>query len=263
MTKLALLIGINYQGSSAELRGCIHDVMATKKVITQHLGYDEVQLMTDHTEIKPTKQNIMKALIHLADRSWDPDVTQIWISYAGHGHYKMDEEDDEDDGKDECLCPLDYATNGKIMDDTMNHILSLIRPDVSLTCMIDACHSETILDMKYRYIAGHKKNVVENPTCKIVCNAVMISGCKDDQTSQETEILLDYHLAPEYAGAMTQAFLQVLEKYNYNVSCHTLILEMRKVLRNKNFRQVPQLCSTQKLDPGIMFCISNPTSFNM
>lgn len=261
MAKLALLIGINYQGTNAELRGCIPDAVATKKMITEKLGYNEIKLMTDNTEILPTKHNIMKALIHLADRSWDEDVTQIWISYAGHGTYKMDPDGDEDDHKDECLCPLDFRENGYLTDDTLNHLLGLICPNVTLTCMIDACHSETILDMKYRYIAGRKTNVIENPNCKIACNAIMISGCRDDQTSQET--LLDYHIAPQYAGAKTQAFLQVLEKHNYTISCHALVLEMRKALRSKNFRQVPQICSTRKLTPGVMFCISNPVVFNL
>ena len=51
MAKIALLIGINYEGTNAELRGCINDIENTKKVIEERLGYDEVQLMTDHTEI--------------------------------------------------------------------------------------------------------------------------------------------------------------------------------------------------------------------
>ena len=263
MSKLALLVGIEYEGTNAELRGCITDIETTKEVLETKLHYNDIVMLTDHTEVKPTKHNIMKALIHLADRSWDEDVKQIWISYSGHGHYKMDDDGDEDDGKDECLCPLDYAQNGKITDDTMNHILGLIRPDVCLTVVIDACHSGTILDLPYRYIAGKKTSVVENPSCKVVCDAIMISGCKDDQKSQETQIVqLDYHEAPKYAGAMTQAFLQVLKKYDYTVQAHTLILEIRKILRNKNLRQVPQLSCTHKLDPSIMFCISNPKSFN-
>lgn len=256
MTKLALLIGINYEGTSSELRGCINDVLATKKMIVEKLGYNEVKLMTDHTEILPTKHNIMKALIHLTDRSWDEDVTQIWVSYTGHGTYiKNANKTDEDDKRDECLCPLDFQENGFILDDTMNHVLSLMCPNISLTCMVDACHSETILDMRYRYIAGRKKNIVENPTCKITCNAIMISGCKDTQTSEESQLP-----SSEFAGAKTQALLKILEKYNYTIHCHVLISEMRKELRQTKFDQVPQMSSTRKIGPGTMFCIS-PTLF--
>lgn len=260
MTKLALLVGINYENTQHELRGCIHDVVSTKKMLSTKLGYQDIVLMTDHTEKRPTRDNILKALITLTQRSYDEDVHEIWISYAGHGAYKMDDDQDEDDHKDECLCPLDFRQNGMIRDDELNSILSLIHPSVSLVVVIDACHSETILDLRYRYITGKKTNIVENPTCKIPCNAIMISGCKDTQTSQE---VLTYHDAEQYAGAMTQALLQTLEKYDYTVHAHTLILEMRKIIRNRNLRQVPQLCSTTKLDPSILFCISEPKSFIM
>ena len=101
MTKLALLVGINYENTQHELRGCIHDVVSTKKMLSTKLGYQDIVLMTDHTEKRPTRDNILKALITLTQRSYDEDVHEIWISYAGHGAYKMDDDQDEDDHKDE------------------------------------------------------------------------------------------------------------------------------------------------------------------
>ena len=68
---------------------------------------------------------------------------------------------DEDDSKDECLVPLDYRKSGMISDDFLNRVFSLINKNTRVIAIIDACHSETMLDLPYRYISGNK-NVIEN-----------------------------------------------------------------------------------------------------
>ena len=78
------------------------------------------------------------------------------MSYSGHGTYVKDVNDDEDDGKDECLVPLDYKESGMIFDDHLNNILSLIHPDTRVVFIVDACHSETMLDLSYRYVSEIK-----------------------------------------------------------------------------------------------------------
>ena len=122
MTKIALLMGLNYRGSSAELSGCIHDVVNTGKVLEEVYGYksEDILYMTDDSEIKPTARNILAQLIRLSERTYQEDIKEIWVSYSGHGTYVKDVNDDEDDGKDECLVPLDYKESGMISDDRQN-----------------------------------------------------------------------------------------------------------------------------------------------
>ena len=122
MTKIALLMGLNYRGSSAELSGCIHDVVNTGKVLEEVYGYksEDILYMTDDSEIKPTARNILAQLIRLSERTYQEDIKEIWVSYSGHGTYVKDVNDDEDDGKDESLVPLDYKESGMISDDRQN-----------------------------------------------------------------------------------------------------------------------------------------------
>ena len=46
--KVALLVGINYQGSESELNGCENDVESTKEVLVNHYGFKEenIRLLT-------------------------------------------------------------------------------------------------------------------------------------------------------------------------------------------------------------------------
>lgn len=256
--KIALVIGIDYVGTNVSLQGCVNDAEAIKDVLHDKLGFEEIILLTDHTPTKPTKHNIMKALVHLVDRSWDDDVREFWISYAGHGSYKLDTSGDEDDQRDECLVPLDWRQSGKIDDDTLNHTLGLMNPACNISVVVDACHSSTMLDLPFRYLPGKQRNVEENAACHIKCNVVCLSACRDTQTAGE---VYDAHTANEYAGALTADMLAVLEKYDYTVQGHVMIIEIRKRMKARKFRQVPQLSCTHEMSPAIFFCISNPQGF--
>lgn len=260
MSKIALLIGINYRGSSSELSGCINDINNTKDVLKTVYNYEEknIIVLTDDTEIKPTSNNITRQLYDLAFRTKNEDIKEIWISYSGHGSYIRDDNNDEDDGKDECLVPLDYQKNGLITDDMLNHIFSFIDPKISVIVVVDACHSETMLDLPYRYLSGDK-NTIENKNNKINSNVVLISGCRDTETSADA---YNINNSKEYSGAMTIALLETLKKFNYTISCWDLLKEMRLFLSQRRFTQVPQLCSTIKIDNYTLFsCIEKPKSF--
>lgn len=259
MVKLAVLMGLNYRGSEAELGGCINDVENTGKVLEEIYGYskDNILYMTDDSEIKPTARNIMAQLIKLTERTYEEDVEEIWISYSGHGTYITDLNDDEDDSKDECLVPLDYNESGLISDDNLNHILALMNPKTRVIVIVDACHSETMLDLPYRYVSGNK-NVIENPKSKIKCNCVMISGCRDDQTSSDA---YGINNSKEYSGAMTSSLLYVLDRFDYTITCWRLLKEMRKFLKKRKFSQVPQISCSNMLNCAKLFSCVQPTPF--
>lgn len=259
MTKIALLMGLNYRGSEAELSGCINDVVNTGKVLEDVYGYnsDDIVYMTDDTDLKPTARNMLAQLIKLSERTYEEDIEEIWISYSGHGTYVRDRGDDEDDGKDECLVPLDYSESGLISDDHLNNILSLVNPSTRVVVIVDACHSETMLDLPYRYVSGNK-NVIENSKSRVKCNCIMISGCRDDQTSSDA---YNINNSREYSGAMTSALLYVLEHFEYTITCWRLLKEMRRFLKKRRFTQIPQISCSSKLNCAKLFSCVEPKSF--
>jgi Caspase domain len=65
---------------------------------------------------------------------------------------------DEDDGYDETIIPLDFRQSGQIRDDDLFRVLvSPMAAGVTMTCLMDSCHSGTVLDLPYRYTATGSK----------------------------------------------------------------------------------------------------------
>src|SRR5690242_11993178 len=103
--KYALLVGINYKGSQNELSGCINDVTDMRAALIQYFGYapEHITLISDDTDIKPTRANILAQLALLCSHA---DASQVFFHYSGHGSYVRDTNHDESDGRDECICPV-------------------------------------------------------------------------------------------------------------------------------------------------------------
>jgi Caspase domain len=70
---------------------------------------------------------------------------------------------DEEDGYDETLIPVDFQQHGQIRDDDLLRILvKPMKEGVTMTCLMDCCHSGTVLDLPYRFTADGDKMVRQN-----------------------------------------------------------------------------------------------------
>lgn len=110
MGKKALLIGCNYPGTKAELKGCINDVKRMYRCLTERYGFSDeditVLIDTDDSYVQPTGKNIRRALEDLV-RSAEPGDL-LFVHYSGHGTRLPAETGEEDDtGYDECIVPCD------------------------------------------------------------------------------------------------------------------------------------------------------------
>ncbi len=263
--KRALLIGVAYTGTNAALEGTTYDVEQMEDVLVKSLGYtaDDITILAEreayhgtHAILEPTRANIEAQLIRLAEECVSNSaITEVLWQYSGHGAYVKDPTGsaDEDDGKDECLVPLDYIKAGLIRDDTINAILSLFPKHVTFIGLMDACHSGTVFDLPYRYITGNKY-VIESETSRIQCRCIMLSGCRDDQTSADAYNLAN---AKEYSGAMTTSFRAALKVHGYCVSVWQLQKHMWAFLKKRKFSQRPQVTTNVRLNRGTLFINRN------
>lgn len=150
----ALLVGINYVGSNCELKGCHNDVETMRRFLVDH-GFAEGDLrilLDDGDHEAPTRVNIMEGLKSLSNGAEAGD--SLFFHYSGHGSSVPDEDGDEADGKDEVLCPVDYDKGGMLRDDEIYLLLvAPLKEGVSLTCVLDCCHSGTIIDLPFVFKA--------------------------------------------------------------------------------------------------------------
>ena len=238
--KCGLVIGINYDGdNNAKLNGCINDTEKICNFLLEKCNFNNnnIDLLTDNTIIKPTRQNIINSFRKIIKKIEDENIKEVWFSYSGHGSYLPNIK--EKDYQDEALVPLDYSSNGLIRDDQIyNLFIKKIPLDCNVLCMVDACHSGTVLDLPYVYRIDtgiHNNEIKEN-----LGNIVKISGCRDNQYSA------DAYINGKYQGALTFAFFKTLEEINYNFTCQQIIGRIKSYLNSNNYPQIPTLSFSKK-----------------
>lgn len=252
--KRALLIGINYLSDAQNrLRGCINDVLALRDLLTSQFGYDrpDLTILSDdgQNDGVPTRAEILRQIDRLVELTRAGDL--LYVAYSGHGTYVVDDSGDESGneelpGCDSCLCPCDFQTAGLISDDDLRErLVDRLPAGAKLRATFDACHSGTMLDLRYLWRAGSGgpataagcRRVEEKPE-RPTDDVVAVSGCRDDQTSADA-----YNAAlgrPQ--GELTMALVRALQtSRKVRTTWVELVLVARHSIAAQGYDQIPQL----------------------
>lgn len=245
--KRALIIGISYYNTLAELPGCANDIKDVKKYLMS-IGFTNITVLRDRAadskylhKFSPTRENII-AWMKKTIAETQPNDT-LYIHYSGHGSHIQDLSGDETDGEDECICPVDYSTAGMITDDDLNNILvGGLATGAKLRVVFDCCHSGTALDLPVLWVSG---NMIVGESTPIGSKDIMfISGCKDTQTSA------DASFNGRANGALTRTLLDTLSEFTGKNTIRYKWKEFGEMLqarlRANGYPQVPQLCMVEK-----------------
>ncbi|KAF4368332.1 hypothetical protein F8388_019049 [Cannabis sativa] len=195
----AVLCGVSYIGQKQHCKGSVNDVSYMKYFLVEKMRFpsDCLLVLTEHEKDPlriPTRRNMLLALRWLVEGSRAGD--SLVFFYSGHGSRQQDKDHDEADGVDETLCPTDYETAGKIVDDEIN--ATIVRPlpyGATLHAIIDACYSGTVLDLPfvcrmnrdgfYNWEDQRNQSIYKGTKGGV---AVSISACDDHQTSADTDV---------------------------------------------------------------------------
>jgi len=252
MARKALLVGLNrYPDPENTLRGCINDVRQIGDLLHSHFGFaadGAIRLLTD---ARATTAAIVNRIQWLLQGAKAGDV--LVFHYSGHGSQVRDRHGDElDDGLDEIICPYDLDWDDPFTDDDLYALVKGLPAGVNLTVILDCCHSGTGLrdlggigrpcrgrsltpppDIAHRHRA--ELAVRRFGARAAGRGAILIAGCRSDQVSADAYIDGDYH------GALTYFLCRALEEQAYAGSYRDLIDRVRRLLRENEFEQVPQL----------------------
>ena len=249
-TKWALLIGINYiKNPSNGLNGCINDIKSIKDLLVSTFGYkaENIVLMSDDQsgQMEPTKQNMLDQINKAVASVKSGDT--LFVHYSGHGTQVRDLDNDEKNnqdtpGKDNCLCPCDFnkysGDSGFITDDVLKEILvNKIPIGAKLRAFFDCCHSGSALDLEYLWKNNEDFTKVSAPE-RQSDNILLISGCKDNQTSADS-----WNSQKKQAmGALTMALIKALTNTpTIKTSWKDLVLLVRHYLATDKYTQFPML----------------------
>lgn len=265
MAKKALLVGINrYRIPGADLRGCVNDVRNVEALLREVFDFKKKDITT-LTDFAATKQAMQAGIQSLVRGGRPGDV--LLFHYSGHGSNVPDDNGDEADNRDEILCPTDLDWKNPLRDDWLRKAFDRVKPGVSLTVLMDCCHSGTITravlppdaPMVERYLpspwdlvaveSGRKLKGrlttgvhgasraarAKSDTVVAEIPEVLITGCRDTQTSADALLGGDYH------GALTYCLVAALRK-NDGVLSHRVLRDRTAAqLATRGFEQVPQL----------------------
>lgn len=277
MAKKAFLVGINDYApvgpGGPDLRGCVNDVRDMAHTLNA-LGIVPAApgTMRIVTDARATRAAILSGFKWLITGAKKGDV--LVFHYSGHGSQVADVGGEELDGKDETICPHDFATAGMIKDDDFRKLLAGLPAGVNLDVILDSCHSGTGTkelaalatvpeeqSVAYRYVeppidwgyfleadptlpqrglfkpdaaAGAKEAVIVPGL-----NHVLWAGCRDNQTSAEAPI------GGVMRGAFTYCFCQAVRRAGATVTRRRLDGLVSADLRRMGYSQVPQLEGTK------------------
>lgn len=285
MKRKAFLVGLNrYPDPRNNLKGCVNDVLLIAKTLREQYGFtgpSDIKMLTDE---RATTANIRKGLELLVGDAGPGD--SLVFHYSGHGTQVRDVSGDElSDNLDEIICPYDLDWNNPFTDDDMAEICKGVPKGALLTVILDCCHSGTGLreftrpDLPIRYkflpapveVRHRSEPRIENlgidrsmtmtgPDKKLPVrrfgvsiartNAVLIAGCRDDQTSADAWIDGDYH------GALTYYLWRTLRDAKWKTTYRKLVSATGSALADHNYDQEPQLEGPSKLLLSTVFGIS-------
>ncbi|XP_077237315.1 metacaspase-1-like [Tasmannia lanceolata] len=237
--KKAVICGISYRYSRHELKGCINDAKCMRYLLINRFKFPEssiIMLTEEETDPHkfPNKHNMRMALFWLVQGCQPGD--SLVFHYSGHGSQQRNYNGDEVDGYDETICPLDFETQGMIVDDEIN--ATIVKPlprGVKLHAIVDACHSGTVLDLPFLCRMNRSGQYVwedHRPRSGVWKGTnggevISFSGCDDNQTSADTSALSRI----TSTGAMTFCFIQAFER-GHGATYGSILTSMRSTIRS-------------------------------
>lgn len=264
MGKTALCIGINdYPGTGSDLAGCANDAHDWGAALRAR-GFRVATLLNKEA----TGKGMRQAIRGILDGAKSGD--SIVIQYSGHGSFVPDEDGDEPDGTDECLCPHDIEAKGPITDDELFEIYSARQPGVRLIMISDSCHSGTVarfapivtpptmrgrrapqrkvrflppatfLSKRDRERLGARRALrASSPPGRN--GALLLAGCQD------TEYSYDAYFEGRPNGAFTYVALRMLASLPSKATYRDWYRAIRGVLPSQQYPQSPNLYGSSSM----------------
>jgi len=261
VSKKALCVGINnYPDPANRLAGCINDAIDWAAYLNG-LGFS-IQSLIDSNATSKNFKNILGEYFTSSKAN-----DYIVCTYSGHGSNVPDNDGDEEDGRDECICLYDRF----FIDDEIRELFKLVHPEATLVFISDSCHSGSctrsfLNAMSFhgdanerlmpRYLPPKDDEEIRSLHFDTMnkrifhpeenMKEILISGCLP------TEYSYDARINGRNNGAMTAFALQVL-KGNAPMTFNEFYKKLRTFLPTGRYSQTPQLEGSNENKQRIMF----------
>lgn len=135
MTWYGVVAGSNYEGTAAQLRGCLNDVITNASLLGSMGAQVEILKGPQATRVA-----ILSAFASALQGAGENDGVEF--AWSGHGTNARDRDGDEHDHADEAIVPDDYQRQGVITDDQLYELAApAFARGVRVVLKLDSCYS--------------------------------------------------------------------------------------------------------------------------
>ena len=236
--KRAFLVGISHYDTAMtgyqwnDING-VEDINLLSPILTKQ-GF----ILTTLLDSQATYDNITTQLTQFIRKTKKGDI--VYLHFSTHGQPVEDLNDDEEDGWDEAIVPIDaykmykkglYEGKRHLLDDQLNGFVKQLRGKIGKTgflyVVIDACHAgtssrandETVRGTKVGFTYNNKvfkPSMQKNSHYKIeanpqLSNVLFVEACRPDQVNTEINVAgkrygpLSYNIAQALASTPLSA----------------------------------------------------------
>jgi hypothetical protein len=249
-----LLVGIDYEGSPYQLSGCINDINNIKQDLQRYYpSCNNYRVITDRSDIKPTKQNILAGFDWLvADLQPGQNV---YFHFSGHGDLITDVNGIRPSKQNCCI----YAINAGRLETILDKEIPLEKnlPEGSkCISVMDACHSGTAMELRYNWTTPTATTIVMSENTifpETRGNILNLSACADGDVAIEVT-----DNSGRGAGPLTFALRECMREHGTAIKMNELLWHIRDVMKQKGLSQMPQMSTGRRIDPNIAFDLNSP-----
>ncbi|WP_414550762.1 caspase family protein [Anabaena sp. CCY 0017] len=266
--KLALLIGINNYQTVENLKGSITDIYLQRELLIHRFGFhpQDILLVSDESEIKPTRAGILQAVEEHLIQQAKPGDTVVY-HFSGHGSQVFDRDSGFSENLNSTFVPSDRAISvvnnqlqvSDITGKTLFLLMSAIKTE-NLTVVLDSCYagggkrgnltirsiadgkqytpSQTEIEYQHKWLShlNISPPELEQQRKQGIAKGIVIAAARKNQIAAEA------YLDDFVTGAFTYLMTQYLWQENSNTPVKTVITNISRSI-NSTFtsNQTPEL----------------------
>jgi hypothetical protein len=250
VTKRAVCIGTNYEGTTSQLAGCLNDAGDWAAELDRR-GYEVTTLLGREA----SRAGILDALERGVGATEYRD--QLIITYSGHGTWAPDWDKDEADGRDEAICPDDYSRAGLILDDDLYRVFAPAGHGERVVMLSDSCHSGSLNRLagpvasprRVRFLPPSLAGVdmdAARAVQHLPARGLMRRGALVMSACQASQVTYDISVSGRPCGLFTYVALEVLRALGDTPTYRDWHREVRRLLPSVDYPDVaPALDGTQ------------------
>lgn len=266
--KLALLIGINNYQTGENLKGSITDIYLQRELLIHRFGFhpQDILLVSDESEIKPTRAGILQAVEEHLIQQAKPGDTVVY-HFSGHGSQVFDQHSPLLENLNSTFVPSDrtisVVNNQPKVSDITGKTLFLLMSAINtenLTVVLDSCYAgggkrgnltirstpggkqytPSHLELEYQQKWLSHLNIspteLEQRRQQGIAKGIVIAAARNNQVASEA------YLDDFVTGAFTYLMTQYLWQENSNTPVKTVITNISRSI-NSTFtsNQTPEL----------------------